>query len=454
MKKASRPTIILPIETKVREFHGKLYFAYMAARCRYQVYIGEQGRMWKYANLFPQGTYIDKSIASTRVNWFEQLKESGHKIVSWDEEGLLFFSSEMYKKLRLDEKALRMVEHFFCWGDVQRQVVASYHPEFSEKLHICGNPRFDLLRTDRRQIYSDAAARLRARYGKIILINTNFAFCNHFRTEEELHAMLQAYPLASEPGYIDGWIAYQRQGFAAFCHIVPEIAGRYPEHTIIVRPHPSENHGAWREIAKSSPNIEVNAEGNVHEWIMTSDVLLHDNCTTAVEAYILGVPAISYRQGQNPKYENALPKALSYRVEEQQELYEVLDLAIDKDEELYGRIWNQERQTILEKYVSGMTGRTSVEAMLVRMADTVRSAGQQIPLSKKIENKAKISWRKVLHRYRDYRNPPDGYSLQKFPGISQEEITQTLVELDRVLGFSTAFAVKKVVKDIYLILAN
>lgn len=448
---SSSPILILPIETKVREFHGKLYFAYMAARSGFTVYIGEQARMWNYADLFPKGTYIDKSVAATRVRWFERLQTYGHRVVSWDEEGLLFFSPEMYQKLRLDKKALQIAELFFCWGETQRQVIASYYPEYSEKLLVCGNPRFDLLRKDRRDVYSETVAELKKKYGKIILINTNFAFWNHFRSKDELHEMLQSYPLASEPGYIDGWVEYQRQGFQAFCEIIPAIGRRYPEHTIIVRPHPSENHETWRRLAENHPNIVVNAEGNVHEWIMAADVLLHDNCTTAVEAFVLGVPAISYRKLQNEKYENALPKELSYTVQTDRELYGALDLAISKDREFYKKIWSQDRQAVLQRYIAGMEGMNSVESMLQKLTGITRETCENRSLMKCIEQTAKISWRKILHRYREHRNPPDGYSRQKFPGMSRDEISDTLSGFDRALGTSTQFSIKKIAKDIYAI---
>ncbi len=449
---SSALTIILPIETKVREFHGKMFFAYNAVRAGFEVYAGDQARMWNYADLFPRGIYIDKSVAATRRDWFKKLRSFGHHVVSWDEEGLLFFNPEMYKKLRLDEMTLGMTDLFFCWGDVQKEVILSYHPEMRSRLFVCGNPRFDLMREDYRDIYSEAVTSLRKRYGRIILINTNFAFCNHFRSEADLQEMLKSYPLASEPGYIDGWIDYQRQGFQTFFKTIPEISRRYPDHTIIIRPHPSENHATWEYFSQRHANVVVNAEGNVHEWIMASEVLLHDNCTTAVEAFILGVPAISYREIQNRKYENFLPKELSFLVQTQDELFDIIDQALNNTVELYKtKIWSFDKQQILRRYIAGLEKKTSVQSMLDIIDKSPIHTFSSTNISKRIEWKIKILWRKLLHRYREYLHPPDGYSRQKFPSLSRDEISDVFKLFDRQCGNTTNIAIENIARDIYKI---
>ncbi|MCI5137921.1 MAG: hypothetical protein D3922_05810 [Candidatus Electrothrix sp. AR1] len=73
------PVIILPIETKVRELHGKLFFTYMAALEGFEVITGDQVKMMNYADLFPRGIYIDKSVAATRTKWFKQLRARGYE---------------------------------------------------------------------------------------------------------------------------------------------------------------------------------------------------------------------------------------------------------------------------------------------------------------------------------------------------------------------------------------
>ena len=446
------PIIILPIETKVRELHGKLFFTYMAALEGFEVITGDQVKMMNYADLFPCGIYIDKSVAATRTEWFKQLRAMGHRVVSWDEEGLLFFSPDMYKRLRLDEDALSHVDLFFCWGRVQRDTILRWFPEIEKKLFLCGNPRADLMRKDYRNFYRSTVQSLKNRYGKLLLVNTNFAFHNHFRSKRELRRMLDSYPLASEEGYIDGWVEYQRQGFETFFAIIPELSKRYHEYQIIIRPHPSENFGPWQHLADQFSNVHVNGEGNVHEWIMASDVMLHDNCTTAVEAFILGIPPVSYRKEKGDgRYLNSLPDELSYNVHTDDELFETLDRAIQRNTALNDAIWSSDKQDIIRRYISGMEGCTSVQEMLYHIRNRMEPVAVSSSITTRLMRLLKKNWRKKLHKYRAMRSPADGYEKQKFSGLTHGEISEVFTALNTVLGNKHRFDIRKIVDDVYVV---
>lgn len=444
-------TLIIPIETKVREFHGKMFFAYMAVSQGFEVIIGDQIRMRDYADLFPRGIWIDKSVATTRTAWFKKLKSIGHRVMSWDEEGLIFFNPDLYKNLRLDDETLMLTDHFFCWGNYHKDVILSFLPHVENKIHVCGNPRFDLMRKDYRKIYSESAAELKKKYGKILLINTNFSFHNHFRSQNELRKMLAAYPISSDKGYMDGWIEYQKQGFLTFQQIIPLMSQKYPDHTLIIRPHPSENHQAYECICEKCPNVIINAEGNVHEWIMASEVMLHDNCTTAVEAFILGVLPVSYRQVRNKIYENFLPDALSYNVSTEEQLLVALDNALVRNKSTYEAVWCKENYDTLSSYIAGLEGKTSVQSIL-ELIESNGAGGIASPtLLTRLEWQLKIFWRKYLHAYREYRNPSDGYALQKFPGLNRDEIEHIFDKFDEILNRNTVFSIKQVTASIFRI---
>jgi len=108
-----------------------------------------------------------------------------------------------------------------------------------------------------------------------------------------------------------GQIAFHRAGFYKFIQLVEELSRHYPQYTVIVRPHPSERHDPWKAKAATLPNVKVISEGNVAEWILASDACVHNNCTTGVESYLLGKPAISYRPVCDPQFDLYLPNALS-----------------------------------------------------------------------------------------------------------------------------------------------
>ena len=82
--------LLLPVETKVREFHAKLLLAAIAVERGYRVVLGEQNAMVRQIDHLPRGLYIDKSIASSKTEHFQRLRQRGNKVAAWCEEGLVY----------------------------------------------------------------------------------------------------------------------------------------------------------------------------------------------------------------------------------------------------------------------------------------------------------------------------------------------------------------------------
>lgn len=428
----NKPTVILPVETKSREFHGKLFLALNLLARGYPVVIGEQWRLWEYADLLSPGIYIDKSIAATHIEWIQRCNAMGHVVTSWDEEGLIFFEPWMYRKLRVEPKSMEGLARLFAWGEVQREAICEEYPDYYDRIALCGNPRFDLLRPKLRDFYRDAVDSIKQRYGKMLLVNTNFAMYNHYKTPEQLREALAHYPLAQEPGYMDGWIAMHKHAHEAYLAMVPELLARYPDHTVVVRPHPSENHAPWEALAEQHPRLFVDASGNVHEWILASECVIHFNCTTAVEAYLLDVPAIAYRPGRYPRYENPLPYALSENTFSLPELFAAVDGRFTARER--GVLWTAEQQAIATRYIASVQGGTAAERITNELDTLVKQRPWRrfSPLDRLLA-RAKHSWRLRIHAQRESSRGTDGYNAQKFPGLTAAELEE---DLNRMMAAS------------------
>ena len=122
-----------------------------------------------------------------------------------------------------------------------------------------------------------------------------------------------------------GQIDFHRTGFHKFMELMDEVSRQFPQYTVVVRPHPSERHDAYKAKAATLPNVKVICEGNVVEWILASDACVHNNCTTGVESYLLGKPAISYRPLCDPKFDLYLPNALSAEAFDLDTVMDLLD---------------------------------------------------------------------------------------------------------------------------------
>ena len=446
--KQKKPVLIIPIETKVREFVGKLFLAYTAAKAGYKVIFGDQSTIQNITDLLPRGFYLSKSVAATTKAQYTQLKKQGFTPVAWDEEGLLYFSTDVYHKLRLSKESLHSVEAFFCWGKEQCDDIRAFCPDVENKLFLCGNPRFDLLRKELLPFHTPKVSEYSEEYGKIILLNTNFGFYNHYRSPEEVRNMLANFPLSSEAGFIDGWIDFQHAGFDAFRDILPLLSKKFPDYSIVLRPHPSENHKKWEDICGKFENVSMRADGNVHEWIIASEVIVHFNCTTAVEAFILGVAPITYRPIQQEKYENTLPKIVSYDAFTPDEVIDSISRALAKELGFFNEVWSEDAWKVVNRYVTGLEGSFASERVVSNLKN-VSLSQESISCTVDLLRRLKLNWRKILYRYREMVSPSDGYCLQKQPGFSAIEIEEVLTGFNAVNGLESNFSVKQCFKNVY-----
>ena len=87
---------------------------------------------------------------------------------------------------------------------------------------------------------------------------------------------------------------------AALLDLLPALAQAFPAQKIIVRPHPSETFETWQDWTSGIPKLSIIREGSATAWIMASQVLVHTNCSTGVEAIALDRPALCLVPTDNP----------------------------------------------------------------------------------------------------------------------------------------------------------
>lgn len=435
-RKHSKPLLLLPIETKVREYHGKLLLSLIAAERGFEVLLGGQHALRNIVHELRPGIYIDKSIASTKIKWAKWCQRLGHTLVAWDEEGLVYFDDEIYYDLRLCEEVLALTSLFFTWGNALDQTILKKLPDSKDKLVSVGNPRFDLMRSEVREFYKPYADKLKERYGSILLLNTNFGFYNHYHgLDKERSRLMKSYPLAiKRPDFIDGWINAQKVMFHHFVDMLPFLRETFPEHTIIIRPHPSENLMKWKEHSETIQNCYVNNEGNALEWIYASDALIHFNCTTAIEAYLMGIPAIAYRPDQLGAFEQKLPNALSLQATTLNELADLLKQICEKRVPNFFLGEDPARTKIATHFLSGLKGPLASD----RIVDTLLDKFKNIYLQRRtIKELGAVYYRKLWLTAKSIKEggkQADNYSEKKFPGLTIEEIQGDIERFKHVTG--------------------
>ena len=435
MPDQQKPLLIIPIETKVREFDAKLLLAVVALHHGFDVIVGALWELKFLADLLDRGIFLDKSIAKTKEQWFRRCRQLGHRIAALDEEGLVYFDAETYRQLRIFPKSMEHTDVFFAWGKDQADITAPAVGPLAERIKLTGNPRFDLLRPELHSVYQKDIEAFRQQYGKIIQINTSFSFANTANDTDALPQTFAQYPITQKrPTFFDDWMAAQHKVLQSFQEVLPLVRERFPEHTIIIRPHPSEGLELWQDLADSLSNTKVIREGNVVPWLLASDVLIHWNCTTAIEATLLGTPAIAYRKERPDLYEQPLPNACSFHATSPEELLTMLDQAIQ------GHLKASSEEavalsTTLEHHIVSLKGSLASEKMVEELLVLSRSFERKRSATEQGIQALKRLWRNVLDRVDTSRQERGQYIASKFPDTEPEEVQDRVKTITECLGY-------------------
>ena len=139
--------IYLVLEVQHRELDARILFSIKAANRGYSVVFCKKAYLISKSKYLIKGIVILKSIGIKNLQFIQKMKNNGHTVCSFDEEGLLFHNAENYCKRRIPEKCLTELKYFFAWGKNDSKAVTSIYPNFKNKIKMVGNNRIELLKS-------------------------------------------------------------------------------------------------------------------------------------------------------------------------------------------------------------------------------------------------------------------------------------------------------------------
>jgi surface carbohydrate biosynthesis protein len=390
----------------------------------------------------------------------------GHEIVAWHEEALVHLPAETYFSDRLSPEALQYVSHLFAWGQDNVDLWQQYPglPNGTQ-IHVTGNPRVDMLRPEMRPFFAEETEEIRNRYGDFILVNTNFNHVNAYSPR------LNLFQPVKKPGetprfgrgargmsreFAEGLRDHKQTIFESFQRLIPDLERSFPQYTVVVRPHPTESHEIYKNIAAQCKRVQVTNKGNVVPWIMTSKAVVHNGCTTGLEAYVLGVPAISYRPTVNDIYDVSfygLPNVLSHQCFDLGELLETLrDIVAGR----LGPADGDQRREIMDRHVAGLDGPLACER-IVDICEQISDGGPELrkpTLRDRLNRWYMDKGLGLINRYKSHLpgefNKP-AFQRHRYPGISVVELRARLSRLQNLLGWNEELKVEEISEQIFQI---
>jgi surface carbohydrate biosynthesis protein len=389
---------------------------------------------------------------------FRIMRNLGHNIVAWDEEALVHLPADTYYSRRLSPAAMTHVDRFFAWGEDNAELWRQY-PYLPEEavIEVTGNPRNDLLRPELHAYYDSDVAGIKKAYGDFILINTNFNHVNAFTPVQNLFQPASGPDEIPQFGraakgmsrsYAEGLRNHKQSIFKDFQRMIPALDKAFPDYHIIVRPHPTESQEIYHDIAARCKQVKVTNEGNVVPWLLATKALVHNGCTTGVEAYVMGVPAITYRASIDETYDFGfyrLPNLISHPCFDLGELEASLKKILS--DELMP-VDGDERKQLVEQYLAARKGPFACERMVDVLEKLVRDQNN-LPESKVTSRIAGWSlWavRTMIKRYKDSRpgshNKPE-FQRHRYPQVPLSNMQERVSRFQKLLGFSNELMVER-----------
>ena len=458
-------SLIIPVENQVREFDPKLLLACIAAYRGFSATIGSRWEIDNQIASFPRSVYLSKSMTARGGKMLQIMRKIGHEVVAWDEEALVHLPPETFFSRRISPAGIKHVSHLFAWGQDNADLWRQY-PNLSSKtpIHTTGNPRGDMLRPEMRSFYAKEIKALCKAYGDFILINTNFNHVNAFFPAQNLFRPVKRAGKAAQFGkaavgmsreYAEGLRDHKLAVFNTFKQLIPTLDQVFVNHTIIVRPHPTENQQVYQDIARDCQRVKVTNDGNVVPWLMATDAVIHNGCTTGVEAYMMGVPAVSYRAAIDDIIDMGfyrLPNLISHQCFDIDSLVETLTKIIRGE---LGTADGEDRRALVNQYLAAQDGPLACE----RIVDVLEKKMERQPvlpkppLSDRLLGKGLADWRRLVKYVRKHlpgKQAPPEFHRHRYPGVSLQELVSRISKIQQVLGDNRSIKAENISGQIFL----
>jgi surface carbohydrate biosynthesis protein len=465
---STKATLLIPVENQVRELDPKLLLACIAAKRGFSSVLGFRREIHFHISSFSPGIYLSKSMTAASDVIFQIMRDLGHAIVAWDEEALVHLPPEIYFSRRISPVAMKSVSSMLAWGQDNAALWRQY-PQLptGAEIHVTGNPRNDLLRPEIRRYFENTVEELRKNHGDFILVNTNFNHVNAFYPGLNLFQPVQNPGEEPEFGraakgmtreYAEGLWDLKQAVFEKFQELIPALEQAFPGYNIVVRPHPTENQEIYRQIAAQCERVLVTNEGNVVPWLMATRAVIHNGCTTGVEAYVTEVPAISYRATVDEFYDYGfyrLPNLLSHQCFDFEELRRTVSKILAGE---LGAAAGAERKTLVQQYLEALDGPLACER-IVDVCDKIVAGRDDITKPawpRRLKGHGMATMRTLKRKFKARlprsRKKPE-FHRHRYPEVSLEEMVERVSRFQQVLGESRKLQVEQIFDQFFRISA-
>ena len=316
--------IYLHVEISARELDSKLLLAVLAASKGHQVLISSLGNIINGINLkiLKPGIFHTKSLTpgEDKIKRHQKIIDKGFKITSIDEEAGI--GRDGYDKAaisRYSDLTIKQSSAVFGWGCKDTETLKKIYFKHSNKIHKTGSPRVDLWKP----FFSDYWVNPNEMPTKpYLLISSNFNCITQKPFYEDVKSLKKAGYFERDPDLYKNFfynISEDYKKLYEFIDAIKYLAKKNNGYEIVLRPHPRDDLKAWKSFLEDIPNVNIIKKDSITVWIKNAFAIMHNGCTSAIEATITGKPVLTYSPFEM-KYSHKIPNTTGYNLRSKEEL--------------------------------------------------------------------------------------------------------------------------------------
>ncbi len=313
------------VEIVIRELDSKLLLATLAASRGHQVIVSDVESIEKglKKKVLAPGIFHTKSLTPTdaKIARHQTIIDNGSIVSSIDEEGgLVEKGYDREAKFRFSDQTVEQASTIFGWGPEDVETLKKIYPKHSSKIYKTGSPRADLWKSR----FSDYWGVPKGAPAKPFLLVVSHM--SHANYALPFHSIIASSRKGGQFKRDPKWFAKKfgmavehYRATAAFIEAIQHLSKLDTGYDIVLRPHPTENIESWKIYLEGIPNVHVIRQGSITGWVNKAFAVMHNGCTTGLEATVSGKPLVTYMPFKQ-EYGNEVSTELGYSVKNLEEL--------------------------------------------------------------------------------------------------------------------------------------
>ena len=340
--------IYLHVEVSLRELDSKLLLGVIAASRGHQVLISDISEIERgfRRGILKPGIFHTKSITPSdkKISFHKKLIDKKFLITSIDEEAGLELINPQFEELylsRSSKKSIKQSAAIFCWGNDDFKTFNKIYPKNKSKIIKSGSPRVDLWKSVFLNYWGVPKKKPKKPF---LLVSSNMALSNGIQKFSEVIKMQE------DLGYFERNPILFNQLFEGqaedaiktldFIVAIKHLAKNNSKYDIVFRPHPTEDIATWKFYLGGISNVNVIRDGSITAWVNNAFAVMHNGCTTALEASVIGKPIITYLPKKR-KYKKNFPNKLGFQINSLKQLSNKLSLLLQNSKSKKNNLENK-----------------------------------------------------------------------------------------------------------------